>query len=817
MAFDKKKVFSFAGFPDPLATDEVKKKNEYGLQAAKAIEYQWFYRPENSNGVCNYYDKRDKYHQLRLYARGEQSSKLYKDLMNGGEDTSYTNYDWRALQIIPKFVKLITNQMSERLFDIKAEAIDKFSTDLKDTHRRNLENIVYARPAMEAAKKTLGVDIMPKDIDDYPETQEEIDLFMQLKYKPAIEIASEEAIKYTLELNDYKETQGRVIEDITTLGLAAIKHNTDPVKGIEVEYVDPADIVYSYPTHRDFKDVNYYGEVKRITINELKRISGKKFTDEELQNIADSTSQWTRYHGSSTNQQSYREDDIQGMMVDVLFFTFKSTNTLNYKKKKLSNGGFKMTERESDFIKSNPNYDGYDVVKKTIDVWYEGSLILGTDMLFNYKLCENMIRPDGYLNRTAANYVMYAPELYQNRTKSLVERIIPYVDEMQQIHIKLQQIIAKARPNGIYIDVAGLNEINMGEGNMLTPLEAIKIYDQTGNVLGSSLTHEGDYNYGREPIKELKNGVIDGLDRLIGAYNHYLNLLRDAIGIPQGADASTPHPDMAVGVQRQLAMNSNTATRHILDGTLNMSERLGKGLLLRIKDIFLYSNLKEAYINAIGKINVNVLEALKRYHLHDLGINITLKPDSEERQYLEQNIQIAIDRDLIKLDDAIDIRNIGNTKLANELIKTRRIRREKAKIENDKQMEQLRAEGQAMVAERASQAKSQEMQIKAQTDLQVVNAKSQAKQQELVTEAKLKSELMQQEFNYNMQLQGIKVQADTFKTKFLEDSKTKRQDRGKSQDSKLIQQRTFNEPSKNFESSEDNLSGSMEMAEMDVT
>jgi len=812
MAFNKNKTFSKAGFPNPMASDEEKNKEDYGLQFGKQIEFEWFNRAQS--GSCSYYTKRDKYHNLRLYARGEQDTSIYKTLMNVDGDSSYSNYDFRPLQVIPKFVKLIVNQMTERLFDVKAEAVDNYSTDLKEGYRRNLEDFLMAKPAIEKAKEHLGVDISPQGSEDYPETQEEIDLHMKLKYKPAIEIASEEAIKYTLDLNDYDETQSRVIEDITTIGLACIKHKTDPNKGIQVEYVDPASTVHSYPTHRDFKDVNYYGEVKRITINELKRISGDKFNDEELKEIGTATTEWTRYHGFSSSD-GYREDDLQGLMVDVLFFTFKSTNTLSYKKKYNKGGGFKMTKKQSTFKKNPRQVGGYDATKKTIDVWYEGALILGTDKVFNYKLCENMIRPSGFLNITAPNYIFYAPEIYQNRTKSLVERIIPYVDEMQQIHIKLQQIIAKARPNGIYIDVAGLNEINMGDGNSLTPLEAIKIYDETGNVLGTSLTQEGDYNYGREPIRELKNGVIDGLDRLIGAYNHYLNLLRDAIGIPQGTDASTPHPDMAVGVQQNLAINSNTATRHILDGGLNITERLGKGLALRIKDIFLYSDLKKTYMNAIGKANLNTLKALKNYHLHDLGINIELKPDTEEKQYLESNIAMALQRELITLDDAIDIRKIGNIKLANEVLKIRRISREKKKLQHEKEMEAQRAEGQAMVAERAAQAKNQEVQMKIQAELAVVQAKSQAKMQELEKEAEVKSLLMEKEFNYNMSLQGQQVQQEVNKNKYLEDRKDSRQDKNNTQASELIQQRTFNQPAKRFESSEDNLSGSVDLSELE--
>ena len=773
------------GFPDHLCSDEEKNTEEFGLKMARAIENEWFYRV--NDGICPFYNKRDKYHELRLYARGEQSTKLYKDLLTGGDDTSYTNYDWRPLQIIPKFVNLVVNQMSERLFDVKAEATDKFSTDLKDTYRQNLENLMIAKPIMEEAKQALGVDMYPQNYDDLPNSQEEIDLYMRLKYKPAIEIATEEAIKYTLDLNDYEETQNRVIEDITTIGIGAVKHKTDVNKGIIVDYVDPANLVYSYPRHRNFKDVYYYGEVQRITINELKRISNGKFSDDELRDIADNSLSWLRYQGNMNEFPQYKNNDFNNMMVTIMNFTFKSTNTITYKKKYIKNGGFKMTKKDSTFDK-NSDSEGYDVVKKTIDVWYEGTLILGTDKIFNYKLCENMVRPEGLLNITIPNYILYAPEMYQNRTKSLVERIIPYVDQMQQIHIKLQQLIAKARPNGIYIDVDGLNEIDMGDGNFLTPLEVIKIYNETGNIIGTSVTAEGDYNYGREPIHELKNGIVDGLDRLINAYNHYLNLLRDAIGIPQGADASMPHPDTLVGVQKQVALNSNTATRHILTSSLNISQRLGLGLALRLKDIFKYSDLK----------------ALEKYHLHDLGINIELRPDIEEKQYLEQNIQQALAKELITLDDAIDIRTITNIKLANELLKTRRIKREKQKQEHEKELAKIQGDNQAQAVQAAAQAKQAEIQAKSQADLALVEEKAKAKIAEINAEKQAKSELMEQEFHYNMTIKGVETEADIYKNKYTEDRKDKRQDRQNTHTSKIQEQKANNSPAMNFENEPDN-------------
>lgn len=799
---------NFHPFPDYLASDEEKIKPEYGLQMGLAIQYEWFKRP--SSGSSSYYDRRDKYHKLRLYARGEQSSDIYKSLMTKG-GTSYTNYDWRPLQIVPKFMKLITNQMTERLFDIKIEATDKYSTDLRDNHKKWLETVVASKPIYDLAQETFGVNIAPPDIETLPQNNEEIDLWMQMKYKPAIEIVAEEAIKFTLDFNDYQEIQSRVIEDITALGLGVIKHQTDPTKGIQVKWIDPANFIHSVTRNRNFKDCHYFGEVERMTVNELKRISGDTFTDEDIKMLGGTIRDWATYHG---NENGRNNGDLPGMMVDVLHFTFKTTNTVTYKKKFTKTGGYNMTKKDSNFGLKKDENNGYEVVKKVIDVWYEGSLVLGTEMLFNYRKCENMIRPQGLLNHTMANYIVYAPDIYQNRTKSLLERIIPYVDQMQQIHIKLQQMVAKARPGGIYIDIDGLNEIDLGGGNFLTPLELIKIYDETGNVLGSSVTAEGDYNYGKEPIRELKNGIVDGLDRLIGLYNHYLNLLRDAIGIPAGADASMPNPDTLVGVQQQVALNSNTATRHILDASLNITKDLALALSLRLKDIFKYSELKEVYINAIGKLGVEMLETMRDFALYDLGINVDIKPDAQEKGYLESNIQMALSRDLITLVDANDIRSIANIKLANKVLEIRSKKREQDKLNAQKEMVKANAEAQASSNAQAAELKLRQTQTEGELKLKVAQTEIEGKAHLLQLEKELKSELMREEFEFSMQLKGAEIQVTTAQNQKKEDEKLKRQQIKDSNTSRMIEQKKFNQPAVNFESSEDNLSGSMDMSEM---
>lgn len=803
---DNEITFYKGGFPDHLASNEEKDTLDYGLKMAKTIEYEWWHRPDKA--VCSYYDRRDRYHTLRLYARGEQSTDLYKQLLIGDSDTAYTNYDWRPIQIIPKFVSLMVNQMSERLFEVRAEATDKFSTDLRDSFKEQLENFLLSRPIMEEAKNQLGVDIMPDDMEAYPETQEEIDLFMKLKYKPAVEIATEEALQYTLDINDYEQTQNMVIEDLTVLGVGAVKVRLDNDKGILVDWVDPATLVNSYSLRKDHKDVTYFGEVERISVNDLKRQSNGQIKDEDIKKISATTSEWTRYHGFSTGNRDYREDDIQGTMVDVLHFNFKTSRVITYKKKLYDNGGFRIVEKGE----GTPEVEGvdYEVKKKIIDVWYKGSLVLGTNHLYNYGLCENLVREDGLLGRTMPQYILYAPEMYQNRYRSLVERIRPYVDQMQQIHIKLQQMIAKARPKGVYIDVDGLEEIDYGDGNFLTPLELQKIYDDTGNVYGSGSAAGGDYSMStRMPIQELENGVSAIVD-LIQAYNHLLNLVRDAIGIPQGQDASMPHPDTLVGVQQQVALSSNTATRHILDSALNITERACLNSIMLLKGVLKSPHLKKAYTNAIGKISTELLKPLNDYHLYDIGLHIELKPDAQERQKLEFNVNKAVDKGQITLDDAIDIGNISNIKLAKELLKIRRQKREREAREFELQKIKENGEVQVNSAKQASDMRIQEIEAEKAKELAIVKAEMEAARDKIEAEKVAKLELMEKEFNYNITLKTTTDASQLMRDKIKEKEKTKRQDRNNTQKSIM----NSSELPQNFESSEDNISGEIETSEI---
>jgi hypothetical protein len=810
---DLNKIFQGnKGFPSPLAPDSEKEKEEYIRNWGYAIMREWFYKNEGQSN-SRFGEQKNDFHTRRLFSRGEHPTDFINDLLNEGDDEAYTNFDLRPIQVLPRFVYLMQNHSTERLFKLRAEATDKFSTDQRDQYRKNLENLMASKPLLQDAKELHGVELASEGIDSVPDTPEEVEVLMRMKYKPAIEIATEKALKYTLDINNYEEEdQKTIIRNLIDLGVAGVHHETHPERGILTRAVDPADMIWSFPERKDFKKAYYFGEVQRMTITEAMRISNLSLNKDDLEALATNQHRWSTYMGYS-NTRVTREEDLPHMMVDVMFFNFKAYNTIAYKKKHKPGGRFSMIEKDPSFEKPDPSYKGYDAVKKSYDVWYKGAMILGTDILFNYGMCENMVRPNGILDKTTPNYIMYALDTYQGRFKSPVQSCKGYIEQMQQIHTKIQQFIAKARPPGVAVDVHGLQEVVIGKGDaVLTPLELQKIFDQTGNVYYSSVDDDGGINYNREPIRQLPNGLQGGtLVELINSYNHFLELIRSTLGVPQGADATLPDERTLVGVQKMASASSNVATRHILDATLRITQTLGTALGLRLKDIFKYSRLKEAYINAIGSTDVKILEALKKYHLHDLSIVVELKPDQEERESLNRKIELALERDQISIDHALEIEAIDNVKQASEVLKLRREKyaKEKMQIENEKL--RVNAEENGKAAERASQAEIQKIMAMEEAKRKTAEVLEQLKRGTLTHEASLKSALMEEEAAYALIVEGEKMGYQSEINLDVEREKTRRD--LKKERIKVGAQGPKGS-GKGFESSEDNISGSIEMDEI---
>jgi len=785
-------------FPSQVVSDLEKSSFEYGLKIAKAIENEWFNTDYASN---RFLTNTNNFHRLRLYARGEQSIQKYKDELSINGDLSYLNLDWKPVPIIPKFVDIVVNGIAERVYDIKAYSQDPFGVSQRTKYMKSILDDMRTKELNNFAEEKFGISLNQNNKEILPETEEELALHMQLTYKQAVEIAEEQALNVLLEGNRFDLTKRRFYYDLTVLGIGCVKTGFNTSEGVTVDYVDPAKLVYSYTDSPYFEDIYYVGEIKTIPINELIK-QFPNLTDEELKEVSEKNYKFaSKYSPSSGN---YNEQDKN--KVDVLYFNYKTYNSEVYKIKQTQAGGEKAIEKDDTFQAEDSEY--FIRQSRKVEVLYEGAMILGTQKLLKWEMSKNMMRPKSDFTKVKMNYSIVAPRMYNGKIESLVSRITGFADMIQLTHLKLQQVMSRMTPDGIYVDADGLAEIDLGNGTNYNPQEALNMYFQTGSIVGRSFTSDGDMNPGKMPIQEIASGNGGAkMQSLIGTYNYYLQMIRDTTGLNEARDAANPDPKALVGVQKMAAANSNTATRHILQSGLFLTAETCECLSLRISDILEYSPTKNAFIQQIGAHNVGTLEELSKLHLYDFGIFIELAPDEEEKAMLENNIQVAIGQQSIDLEDAIDLRNIKNLKLANQLLKIRRKKKQEKDQQIAQQNMQAQAQANAQQQQAAAQAEVQKQQALSQTAIQLEQAKAELEKTSMMQEAEIKKQLMDHEFQLNMQLKQMEVQVTKGKEKEKEDRKDKRTKIQATQQSELIDQRQKESAPKNFESSGNDILG----------
>jgi hypothetical protein len=626
-------------------------------------------------------------------------------------------------------------------------------------------------------------------------------LFLQLNYKQSVEIAEEELIKNVFEANKFEEDQRRIAYDLTVLGIGVSKTSFNLSEGVTVDYVDPAATVYSYTEDPNFEDIYYVGEVKNLSLSEVKR-QFPTLTDSELEEIQ-------KYKGPSQYSNYVRnyggQDDNN--LVSILYFEYKTYTNQVFKIKKTDQGLEKTIEKDDSF--DPPKNDNFERVSRSIEVLYTGAKVLGMDKILEWKFAENMTRPYADTTKVNMSYSISAPRMYKGRIDSLVSRVTSFADMIQLTHLKLQQVLSRVVPDGVYLDMDGLAEVDLGNGTNYNPAEALNMYFQTGSIVGRSLTQDGELNRGKVPIQELQSSSgLAKIQSLIQTYQYYLQMIRDTTGLNEAVDGSMPDKNALVGLQKMAAANSNTATRHVLKSLMYITIKTAENISLRVNDALQFPLTKEALLNSINTFNVSTLDEMEKVAMHDFGIFLELEPDEEQKQQLEQNIQVSLQQGGIDLEDAIDIRQINNLKLANQLLKLKRT--QKQKRDQEIQQANIAAQGQAnaQASEAAAMAEVQKQQALSETKMQLEKAKSDFEIQRMEQEALIKKQLMAEEFGYQMQLAQIQAKATTQKEQEIEDRKDKRVRIQGTQQSELIDQRQNDLLPKNFESSgNDNLDG----------
>ena len=794
---------SNSAFPSQVVPDAEKASWEYGSQVASAIETEWFDQGRTNGN--RYLTSWNNFHNLRLYARGEQSVQKYKDELSINGDLSYLNLDWKPVPVISKFVNIVVNGISQKEFDIKAYSQDPESVKKRTDYATAIAEDMFAREQIELAQKTLGIDASQSNIPPpmLPQTKEELELHMQLSYKQSIEIAEEEAISTTLAKNRWELTKRRLNEDLVVCGIACAKTNFNKSNGVTIDYVDPAHVIYSYTEDPNFEDIYYVGEVKSITIPELKK-QFPQISEEELERIQ-------KMPGNRQYITGWGNYDAN--TVQILYFEYKTYMNQVFKLKQTDNGLEKVIQKTDEF--NPPPADTYDRVSRSIEVLYSGAKVLGTNTMLKWELAQNMTRPASDSTKVEMNYALCAPRMYKGRIESLVSKITGFADMIQITHLKMQQVLSRMVPDGVFLDMDGLAEVDLGNGTNYNPAEALNMYFQTGSIVGRSLTQDGELNRGKVPIQELTSSASGAkLQSLIQTYNYYLQMIRDVTGLNEARDGSMQDKDSLVGIAKMAANQSNIATKHINQASLYLALRICENISLKIADVLAFPLTKNALIESISLYNAQTLGEISNLNLHDFGIYLELEPDEEEKAQLEQNIQIALKNNGIDLEDAIDIRQIKNLKLANQLLKQKRKNKIKRDQAQQKQMIDAQAQANAKASEAAAMAEVQKNQAMTESKVQVEQAKSQFEIQRMQTELTVKQQLMAQEFEYQKQLAQIKLGVESSKEKEIEDRKDKRVKLQGTQQSQLINQRQNDSAPVDFEGGDSSQLGTFGLQNM---
>ena len=777
-----------SAFPSQTVPDAEKASIDYGRRVAQAIESEWCRQGGNGTRFATSYNR---FHTLRLYARGEQPVQKYKDELAINGDMSYMNLDWKPVPVISKFVDIVANGMNNKSYEIKAYAQDPVSLKKRTDYATSILQDMAAKPYLQNLQQGLGVNEFQTDQENLPESPEELDLHMQLSYKESVEIAEEEVIENTLAKNRFDNVKKRFNYDLVTLGIGCAKTSWNPANGVTVDYVDPANLIYSYTEDPHFEDIYYVGEVKPLTIPEI----AKQFphlTEDQLTKI-----QQTKAY---TSQNLYGWQTYDQNTVQVLFFEYKTYNTQVFKIKENDNGLEKTIEKTDTF--NPPANDKFKRIERKIEVLYKGVKVIGNNELIQWELAENMTRPMADTTRVEMSYTICAPRLYKGRIDSIVSRITGFADMIQLTHLKLQQVISRTVPDGVFLDMDGLAEVDLGNGTNYNPAEALNMYFQTGSIVGRSLTQEGDMNPGKVPIQELQTSSGQGkIASLIQTYQYYLQMIRDCTGLNEARDGSMPEKDTLIGLQKMAVNASNTATRHVMQASLWLTVRTCENISLKVADSLKNPLTLNSLKSSISTYNVATLAEIQNLPLHDFGIYLELEPEEEEKAMLEQNIQMSLQQGGIDLEDAIDIRRIKNLKLANDVLKQKRKQKQKMAQEQQKQVAQAQEMAKAQAAQATAEVEMQKQQALTAANVQYEQAKNQMEIQRIQTQAQIKREEMEIKHMYDLELKRMEVEAMATKENMIEDRKDKRTKMEGTQQSKMIEQRKMNLMPTDFEQS----------------
>lgn len=797
MSTQNKQIF---GMPDPLAPDAVKKTPEYGLKIAKVIEQEWFGGGMISS-TCEFMTRRQWIIDKRMFVRGEGDTQTEKGLISRNEgDLDYNNLDWTQLNFAQTPCNIVANGINDENYRLDIRAVDAISVQLRknimEMHQKNM----YSKAMLDKANELLGIDLRPKGF--VPEDDEELALKMELDEKPDIEIAEEIMIDFVKRTNEWTYIEQEKNKDLVKIGLAVARVFTDKNDGVKVELIDPENYGHSYVKNNNFSDAYYHFVVDTITINDIKRESD--FDDVKLREIANKYSSVNSTY-SGYDFRTCEMNSILNMKIDVMRFAFKSSKTIIFKKHLNKKGQLtKVSKRDESF---SPTEEMGLKASKTLDTWYEGNYIVGSNEIYGYQECENLVRDE--MNKVKPPFIARATDIYKNKLKSFLGDIQPVCRELQREHLKLQQLILELKPDLTEIDLDSLAVLEGAKGD--SKKENWKTALNLLNVKGVVFKERIDM--GEMGIKEsaaarpIGNSQGSAITPILNAWAHYSNQLYKITGITPANDG-TLSQDALLGVNQMAQLAGNTATKHIVDAAVDFNKRVCEVISSRIHAIFKFDDngrLKKMYENAVGKHNLDALQALADRSLHEFGFTVEMIPSQQQMANFEKDLGIALQEGTIDVEDKIQAENIAknNIKSAYRYLKYRRRKRIKQRMEEQSIMAQEKSQNDIASAQAAAQSKVQAYGIQKQIDIDYEKKLSIIRLEEKQAMQQIEAPEKEQEFKQDVYLENLKVNTTMNLNKYKEDAKDLRLDRQSSQNSQMIDQRKKDSGPIDFEKTTD--------------
>ena len=804
---NKFKISQNVSYPSHLDSFEKKSSPEFGKAVGDMIYSEWFY---NGSGKCRFYTSRAEFHERRIYANGRVNMEKYYPKLGTNGDTSLLNLSKKSLSRIPKIVDLVVNGMANRPYSVKAKAIDPISQGNKQAYRKRIEEDQNSIEFIQKVKEDFGMDIGSVPMDKIPETKEELDIHLQMEWKPSNCLSNELAIATVMAKNEYNLVIDKQIKrDLIVDGIAWNQTRLNPAKGIVMKRIDPAAMVYSQTKDPYFKDCFYKGHVEQVLVSDI-FIEFPSLLSVENRNIQkeilESGDRWAGTHGLSSSE------NLKGT-ANILYFTYKTFRERAKKIKNKANGETIIDDANEFFDQNKPvdKKDKYVRASVVEEILFEGMMILGTNILLKWELSKSMSRPKSNNKTVCDIYNGVAPNYQDGIISSLVSRMIPIEDNLNVIELKAEQIIQGISPDGIAIDLDALAEVELGDGKKQTPQQALNMYLQKGSYLYRSSTIGGEYNNAQKPFQEIRTG--DSINKLTALRNeafNYATQLTEVVGLNKASDATTPDRDSLVGVQKMAAYNSNLATRHILDGAGYLVLKAAETSSYAISDILkYYPSLRDDLIMQIGATAVEDLDYVKDLHLSDFAIFFELEMDDEERAMLDADLSVAIEKGYIGLDDKYKIRNFKVLDLAIQYLSILIKKRAKITMDQDAQKFKLQADENIRASQQAEQFKQQTAQMEGEIKMQVQEVvskgeidkeKERGNQDRLTEDVKAAHDLeLQYVINDGATSKLTKLQQDKKDNLATQATQTSRIADQKSKDKEPIDFESENDFMKNFE------------------